>query len=354
MLGVFGRCVSGEFNTEEMAVYSDFFIGMGYKLTNQSFADTDSFSRAIEDGLVSDVSVGFYGYEERCNICESELWSGSCRHWPGLKYEIEKGEKKETVVATTTIYNAHLSEYSLVYDGALEGAVIVEKAKRTQDRLNTREREHITKHFGVDFDKIPIIKTHSIPDVKPKVNNDRRNNKMSILTNEEQITQLQSDKELLLERAQKAEEAAKDIFLVRSENELLERRVKEAEVRAETAKKLVDSQKEQLAKLDKKVEELTPKAKSFETFKVQVIDEKMKLRVAIWGDEDADPVGYKEDKEVLESLPSIERIEKHASTWQRIVDEKYPGGSQLEEEEEEKENNKEPQVPNMEAHIDAF
>ena len=104
---------------------------------NMSFASTNDFIRAVEKNLVNDVSVGFYGGEFICDLCDRELFdfwawimddreTEYCEHIPGATYENEDGKKE---VATYTIYNANLSEVSVVYDGATPEAQITKKAR---------------------------------------------------------------------------------------------------------------------------------------------------------------------------------------------------------------------------------
>ena len=102
---------------------------------HMSFPSTNDFIRAVETDLVSDVSVGFYGGIWRCDLCGLDVfdwsdWDNMCRHWPGETYE-EDGKK---ITATATIEEAHLSEVSIVYDGATPEAQITKKARSMFER----------------------------------------------------------------------------------------------------------------------------------------------------------------------------------------------------------------------------
>lgn len=94
-----------------------------------SYRSTDDFIRAMETGLVRDVSVGFHGGTWVCDVCGND-WTDyeACKHWPGEVYEVD-GER---ILCTVEIDNARLSEVSAVYDGATPGAMIL-KADRMAD-----------------------------------------------------------------------------------------------------------------------------------------------------------------------------------------------------------------------------
>lgn len=113
---------------DKVRVIADFYIVRGLSYGgNYSYETSDDFMRAIETGVVRDVSVGFYGGRHICDICRKNVWSWDCRCWPGETYDVtdpETGEE-EQVVATYTIFDAILSEVSLVYDGATPSAMIL-------------------------------------------------------------------------------------------------------------------------------------------------------------------------------------------------------------------------------------
>ena len=65
-----------------------------------------------------DVSIGFKDERIVCSACNNDIWTRECEHWLGET--IEKDGKREQVLGR--IEDAHLSEVSLVYDGATPGA----------------------------------------------------------------------------------------------------------------------------------------------------------------------------------------------------------------------------------------
>ena len=123
-----GRVITDGAEGSRTRVVADFYIIRGLEYgANYSYRSSDGFIRAVETGVVRDVSVGFYGGRHICDIDGLNVWSWECKHWPGRSYIItdpETGEEK-TVVATYTIYDGTLSEVSLVYDGATPSAMII-------------------------------------------------------------------------------------------------------------------------------------------------------------------------------------------------------------------------------------
>lgn len=129
-----GYSLTGDYDGisgEEGAVYSYAYILPGTK-------EADQLIRACKAATVRDVSVGFYGGKHLCSICNKDIWrSGECPHWPGKYYSVEDptalsdGIERQTTeqLCYAWIHEAHLSEYSAVYDGATPGAVIL-KAQR--------------------------------------------------------------------------------------------------------------------------------------------------------------------------------------------------------------------------------
>lgn len=122
------RLVDGEDGQSRLEVL--FYIVRGITLGGiHSYATTDDYIKAIEAGIVRDVSVGFTGGRWVCDICGKEYFRGGCPHLLGLEYEIDLGDGPITIkTATVTIFDAELSEVSLVFDGATPGAEIIEKA----------------------------------------------------------------------------------------------------------------------------------------------------------------------------------------------------------------------------------
>lgn len=158
-LGI-GYTFSGEFapgfTAEESVADALFYTIRGLRFgTGYSFPSTDDYLRALDAGIVRDVSVGFRGGDFVCDICGRDLFGGSCDHIPGFRYK--SGNAGERVLATATIEDAHLSELSIVFDGATPGASIL-KARHMADveelepwRAEALENHYQRQHPGLQF-----------------------------------------------------------------------------------------------------------------------------------------------------------------------------------------------------------
>ena len=340
-----GKSVSGY--VEDGKVFSDFYIVKDVNLQNASYSNTDDLIKMLEDGAVSDVSVGFFGHDEICNLCNDELWRGSCFHWPGLDYEVEENGEKVKKRCETEIQNGRLSEFSIVYDGALEGAAIVEKAERTKGRLSTRQKRHITDLYpNVKFEddepapeKEPV-QTNTKPKKHDRVpvskssktlasNSNRGNFSMSMKTDQERIAQLEADNELYLKRAEDAEKAAEGVYEARARLKDLEKRFNESEDKVATLRSLHEAKEKEVTQLEEKVKDLTPKAEQFEVAKEDLIEVAMKARKGAFLDEDENHPDYKTDLAVLKEQRTLDGIKKFLHTWTKNRNDNFPGGENI-------------------------
>ena len=127
--------------TDKNELMIDFYIlkNMEYEGQGREFRTSEKLIRAIEGGLINQVSVGFFGEREVCNLCQRELrrwywWDNTdsdeyCTHKPGKKYDVGDGRMQ---TATYTVYDAHLKEVSLVEFGSNRETAI-EKKRQMQD-----------------------------------------------------------------------------------------------------------------------------------------------------------------------------------------------------------------------------
>ncbi len=109
----------------------------------------------LRAGILRDLSVGFYGGEWLCTICGRDMmdWWGEdwCPHFLGVAYP-GKNEGDPTQIARATIENAHLAEYSLVYDGATPGCIVAKaRALAEEGRLQARERELVECRYRIQL-----------------------------------------------------------------------------------------------------------------------------------------------------------------------------------------------------------
>ncbi len=137
---------------EKGRTVAEFYIVPGIRFGGQhSYASTDDFITAIENEIVRDVSVGFYGGRWVCDVCHSPYYGpGACHHLAGYQYEVETDGRMEHVICTVTIHEAELSEVSLVYDGATPGAMILKvEREAAAGRLSPEMVREIEQQYRV-------------------------------------------------------------------------------------------------------------------------------------------------------------------------------------------------------------
>lgn len=360
-----GRSISGELIENE--VYSNFYILKELDLNNQSFRTSDSFMKAIDSGMLQDVSVGFYGHSEICQICHEELWRGSCFHWPGMSYIIEEDGKKEIKVCTTLIVDGHLSEFSLVYDGALEGASIVEKslakAQRIYDAeggltdeqknlLNTRHQIQFKSGKAIYEGQVspsePIVlsnKLISIPKIADPSGSDKDpvqsagklnitdpigsdNEESKKMNNEEKLTQeieeLKSDIKELKAINERLKTENEDIVTLKVELETLRDRNDTLEGKFKDKNEMIDTLYKEKTELSQKLENLMP-----------IVEEGKQARVESeldalleWNrlNPDSDDEEERNQKEFLKHLPDIKQVRNFRNQYASLAEKQYPSG----------------------------
>ena len=124
----YGRSADAKL-TPQNELRIDFFIlkNMEYAGGRHTFQNSAHLIRAIQNGLVNQVSVEFYRARELCNLCNLPIrrhtwyddWDPTrdekCAHKMGKPYDMGTG-KMET--ATYTVYDARLKSVSLVEFGS--------------------------------------------------------------------------------------------------------------------------------------------------------------------------------------------------------------------------------------------
>ena len=106
--------------TGGLSLTVDFYVQRGLRVTDIA---TDDLIRAIEGGVIKDVSVGFSLGSLRCAICGLDMFA--CPHEPGQTYAEGR--------AFAWIEDATLREVSLVWKGATEGAAITGQMRALPD-----------------------------------------------------------------------------------------------------------------------------------------------------------------------------------------------------------------------------
>jgi hypothetical protein len=114
----------------------------------------------VRAGIVRDDSVGFSyaGAQCICSICNRDMWRDwKCWHIPGMRYK--RTDNPEDAVsdpngelATGRIVNAHLAEYSLVYDGATPGAAVLQAQRAAEaGRITTEQARLIEQRYRINL-----------------------------------------------------------------------------------------------------------------------------------------------------------------------------------------------------------
>ena len=150
----FGRTFDGKYDKAEDRVTCGLRLSRGYPLTSDSYQDSDTFIKAIIDGVIEYVSIGAYGGELICNICDESMYrSRDCYHWPLIVYRItdDKGVIEE-ITCTANYINGHLREVSLVDKGATPDAGIL-----------ARLDDHLQKGIISDSDLYLVKGMYGVP-----------------------------------------------------------------------------------------------------------------------------------------------------------------------------------------------
>lgn len=117
-----------------------------------TYASTDDFIRAVDTGLVGDVSVGFYGGTWVCDVCGKDYRNyAACQHFGGGIYPIGEGGSRK-VLATVSVDGANLAEVSAVYDGATPNASVLKaRAMAEEGELDRETKRTLEVRYQVDL-----------------------------------------------------------------------------------------------------------------------------------------------------------------------------------------------------------
>ena len=360
---------------------------------NMSFASTNDFIRAVEKNLVNDVSVGFYGGEFICDLCDRELFdfwawlmddreTEYCEHIPGATYENADGKKE---VATYTIYNANLSEVSVVYDGATPEAQITKKARALYeggaldrkaiygindlynlrmapeewDALTIGDKRSLVSHKtkgGVShMDLMEMIKSASIDglptddtesavrwliDKHGTLGTDLEQSQDRANGLETENTTLKASNSDLESTKKLNTDLGKSIDVVRGENKDLREKVGVLEKARDLDKDIttrngelktkneeltgqVDTLTTEKTELEKRVTDSEEMAKLGQETRDNLIEATLESGVRAYGDE----FDKEEQKTVLENM-NLNTVRSTKETWDEVGDKRFPDGRQ--------------------------
>lgn len=162
-----GRSLTGAFEqtADGARTIADFIVLPGVSFNCGTYRSSDDFIRHVRAGIATDTSVGFYFSNTdpnifagvRCDICGENLYRWDCPHIPGMTYDDTSTEGVITrVICTGTIFNAHASEESIVYDGATPGAAILKaQAEAALGRLQPKDARFLEDRYRSFGLKLP-------------------------------------------------------------------------------------------------------------------------------------------------------------------------------------------------------
>ena len=347
-LGV-GYSVGGRFEEEgdEGRAVGTFYIVPGIRFGGKhSFASTDDYIRAVEAGVVRDVSVGFYGGLWVCDLCHQPYYGqgSTCNHIAGWEYEIERDGKMTREMCTVTIHDARLSEVSLVYDGATPGAMILKAEQEAEaGRLSPSMVRQIERQYRV---KLPGGTTRESAGVEAGAgaNGGPGDSAISPVgidgegTMEEEIIETVEEESVDAAGAAEARQAIEEIRQIVSESAAPEGVTLAASVRwmQEELARAMDERDRALGQ----VAELQPLAEQGRAYREELIERAVVEGVRAMGE------AFPEEtyRAMLSNAP-LEHIRKVEETFAKQAVERFPGGRQTRDKGEEGSKAQKPVVP---------
>lgn len=158
----YGRTIAGQYQAfigedgqlHKQAVLT-FYMLRGVHPNGSAGPSTDDLNRMILSGSLFDVSVGVYGGQQVCDVCNNDLSSDDCDHVPGTTIGMTTGEVERQLTrgvdggfASYTIRNAGLAELSAVFDGAVPGAGFRKALKFSNDGLDNDFKAQIDAAYS--------------------------------------------------------------------------------------------------------------------------------------------------------------------------------------------------------------
>jgi len=280
---------------------------------NHSFQTTSDYIKAVESGIVRDVSVGLHGGRYVCDLCGGDYRRYSdCPHIAGRPYERDGAIE----ICTVGIFDARLSEWSLVFDGACPTAMIL----KAEDYAGSSDAERVTVRYLEESYRINLgsERRWSGVDIHGKaVDSADQQGSGNRAPEDEQMNAIDKHLKTLREGGAVNDWAVKAIEELRSENERLQ------------------PLEGQVTELEQRVSELEPLAKAGEAYRANTEDEAIKEGIRALGD-DFD----EEAQRTLLGKLDMDMVRQMGASWRAIGDAKFgSGGRQVNDEVDEDETN---------------
>jgi hypothetical protein len=266
--------------------------GTGARVLSDAYAliepATAPIVNRIKAGIARDISVGFStrGAQCLCSICGRDMWRDwDCWHIPGFEYEVTQegapgsAGAKVMVLCTGRIVNAHLAEYSLVYDGATPGAAVLQAQRAAEaGRLSPQQARLLEQRYRINLPGTRI----AVPGATGgRMGAEQNGREQAAATLDERALQT------LCERAG------------------------------------VPSDRTGLARIEwmvDRIAELTPRAKDGETYRADLVTAALAEAVRAFGAE-----AEEEHRAGLEAS-SLAHIKRMTAAWKQIADAALPAG----------------------------
>lgn len=289
----FGRSLDGQLldSGASQRVLADFFTLPGLNING---INTTDFIDSVRAGVVSDVSVGFYGGTETCDICQRSFWE--CPHIPGMTYELKGADNVvRQQLATFAIDGAHLAEVSAVYDGATPDATILKAQRMNEEGKLKPEAARVleARYHRSLFDGKKTYKGVDTPERKSKS-----------MDFEKQVEQIRT----ILGVDENTDVAG---VVMTTNTELLRLKPMEGEV----------------TKLQERIKTLEPQAADGVTYRTDLVTSALSEGVRAMG-EKFDKKTY---EDMLRAAP-LDLVKQMKSAWEAIGNARFPGGRQTEDE----------------------
>lgn len=316
----FGKSLAGRFirgkGERVSRTEGEFFMLPGSTLDGIA---TDEVIRNIKAGVLTDLSVGFYGGRWVCDLCGEDYLRGACPHWLGMEYPPgeDGGERR---LATATIHDARLSEVSVVYSGATPGAAIQKVVRAVE--AGQIEPEKVRALEACYRVKLPGTR-HYTPGFTP----DERGAFSMANDGKGQVPEPSGADAILQAQLRVFAQAVTDAYRALGAEPPAEADTPAA--LRDLAGELVELRplRAKVTDLEGQVADLTPRARDGDAYRGAKIEE-------TWGEYVraglSEGVDEKEQKALWSRAP-IAQVVKECEHYRKLGDARYPGGRQTSE-----------------------
>lgn len=254
---------------------------------------TQDIVNHIDVGHTFDTSIGFTITEPQCSICKNDIRDHEkCRHLPGVKYDVQVGDKAEKVRCDIIATKGEGLENSLVYAGAVDRAIITHgkfsaENGSTENLQGSVNNQDATLYNVDDIKTVPLhsqilcrmskgsMELFTTTSERKNIDELKGSEQMATANNtvETGVTELQTADMVSLEEYNK----------VNSEKEALSAKVAEFETKVQEFETKVAELEEELNVANNKVEEFSAKAQLADEFTQDLIEEVVKAGVTARG-----------------------------------------------------------------------